>query len=398
MCGIFGFVGKHPDWKKRMLAYIACERGLDGWGLVWRKANEWTGVKKGEDVRNLLTVEENAPKLREWFASSVSLGHARRKSPHAWIGGKSDDNSHPFCHEGWCVAHNGFVSNNFTLSRDYGPKKMDVDSQVIPYVLAKDGIDGLSKIGGKAGLWAVQKGSGNVNLWCWDQELAYVEDDDGFIFASDFRHLVALGHKLKNVELFDDKKGQLIVVSPDGKIVENRVIRGYEYVYESDKKGSKDSKSSVGPLLIGSGRKLSGLQKRGLPPRVDIIRSITEYFSDDYLGDTNTILYQIETGKYVMCLKCKKPLRDFEMSCSDVSKAYHKEPGDDKPCGGYTCIPKKDELLDMLKSSAAEDGSWVNVLGWIRGLEMCGHSIPFSACESELLLSWLVFAVFYGQE
>lgn len=384
MCGIFGFVGSFDPIQRRMLAYLNSERGTDGTGFVWRDGKEWGGMKRGTDIREFFWSEKKTGEIDKLFTSKVILGHTRRRSTATWIGGKEDKFAHPFEFQRWVVAHNGYIQNCDALGREYGPSKVDVDSQVLPHILEKDGLDGLKKVVGKAGLWIVNKeDQDSIWLWCWDQDLSIAQNKDGIVFSSDSDHLVSIGIKEDDIDILDGKKGELLQLSvKEKKIISNTKIKGKTYetvIFNGTDYGYgnnfRSAAASVGRMV--------GLTKKAALDSSHVMRAMERCADRD--GQVSKILQQIYTGNMFFCKKCGEAVAWGDRSIGAVSVSRHSKFADCGPneCGGEMFTPSVDEIIGALVQASLSEGNGINCIGWLRGLEMSGINIPFSSSEFE---------------
>lgn len=126
MCGLVGFSGS-SNYDVRTLQTLmilnAIDRGQDATGFY----NPEQGlVKKAEHAKKFFPLN----KLKR---SNLFIGHVRAKT----VGTNIDKNAHPFEYDNVVLAHNGTLSNHFSILANYGlsSANFDVDSQCLAGML-----------------------------------------------------------------------------------------------------------------------------------------------------------------------------------------------------------------------------------------------------------------------
>lgn len=233
MCGILGFIGDWPREAKAAMCFVNSLRGTGGFGCCWlheeKDKFEWRCWKTRESV---VEVMRSGDIPEEAFASRVFLAHTRNPSPGKDIGGISDRNSHPFRAGKIIAAHNGYVSNYDDIAKELEIQVPKVDSEIIPEVLSRKGVNGLSELSGVISTWFVEDGSKKVNLWCWNQDLAIWDGDErGIAFTSDYQHFAAIGIRTKGQNSpfpLDRTLGQLLSweETEDALVYDHKDIKG----------------------------------------------------------------------------------------------------------------------------------------------------------------------------
>lgn len=126
MCGLIGYsgAGNYSAQNLKILMILnAIDRGADATGFY----NPEQGlVKAAEHAKIFLT---KTPILN----SDVFIGHVRAKT----VGVNSDANAHPFSYKNVVLAHNGTLTNHYSLLEQYGLNMSDfnVDSQCVAGML-----------------------------------------------------------------------------------------------------------------------------------------------------------------------------------------------------------------------------------------------------------------------
>jgi hypothetical protein len=216
MCGIFGFINCGTVPERKVLALLNENRGIDATGFLFhdKKKDKLKMWKKAEAISDVIINNQEPNAVWE---SDLMLGHTRAGSSTCGQK-KADENAHPFRYDNIIGAHNGFWYNWRSLRTDIknppkAVKDYDVDSQFAVYLLATQGVEGLTKLAGVGAMWWMDLDDADkVHLWTWKKELAFTQPESGgFAFSSDIRHLKTVGLGGKTVNL-DVKKGQHITI------------------------------------------------------------------------------------------------------------------------------------------------------------------------------------------
>lgn len=222
MCGILGFIDpklKIDAGTKRMLAWLNQSRGTDGHGFViGNKGERLWGFKDGQSIVDAMKGVERSKRF-EKLNSQLVLGHTRRASTSIKGSASSTNNSHPFQVGNIILAHNGFISNHAEIAAEL--KQFDeykeiaetyqVDSNIAAAAVSKWGFDALGRIQGKASMWWINSESPTtIYAWCWDQDFAFFEGDECFVFSSDVEHLKACG--FHGAKVLAKDTGQLLEI------------------------------------------------------------------------------------------------------------------------------------------------------------------------------------------
>lgn len=137
MCGLIGFVGKHPDLvliRNLLLTSVDYGRGRDGWGVMTYAPQHGAYVIKDKIPPEVESVDESLNELHATDAC-VIIGHVRQ----ATSGGREVQCNHPLSHKHAVIVHNGSVDNHEELRKKYKiPKDAPpVDSYLIAYLLGE---------------------------------------------------------------------------------------------------------------------------------------------------------------------------------------------------------------------------------------------------------------------
>lgn len=133
MCGLVGYFSKNLNYSEDKLKYLLLSneiRGKDSSGLF---------IKNDEDnyiVKSVGTVSENLlPNIKFPKDCSLAIGHTRAKTQ----GAPTKANAHPFQYGSIVGAHNGRITNAWTLCTDNGLRSVDydVDSMVVYALMNK---------------------------------------------------------------------------------------------------------------------------------------------------------------------------------------------------------------------------------------------------------------------
>lgn len=180
MCAIIGGM----SWLKEGLPRNAAERmrgraqerGRDGSGMMLVR-----GSVRDEVIGQVRSVDSPA-------GANVWLEN-HRAIPTTEMGGDPKLQQQPLHGRQLSVVHNGTIANDHELWSELGlPGSPTVDSAVIPYVLAKHGIEGLGKLRGSYALAAYNHGTGTLLLAANYKPLYIATRGEGFaelLFASE---------------------------------------------------------------------------------------------------------------------------------------------------------------------------------------------------------------------
>ena len=192
MCGIFGTVNTNQE-KFKILGMLNEFRGTDSWGIY-----DGTTITKGTGAFSSSLITPN--KIR--WRSRMLLGHTRDSTR----GAVSERNAHPFRYGNIIGAHNGVVVNFDELMIETTVRypedeamiqSMQVDSEILIYLLYKEGAQGLTHAAGMVSLWWYNTQEKALYLYSDSGTLFYVNIGNSLAFSSDFSHIKgSFGSKL----------------------------------------------------------------------------------------------------------------------------------------------------------------------------------------------------------
>lgn len=167
MCGLIGFVGKHPDLavlKHLFLATVDCGRGKDGWGVMTYAPQHGAYMIRDNAPPKGQAIDQSLEELHASDAS-VILGHIRM----ATSGTRSPECNHPLTHKHAVVVHNGYVENHEELREQYKvPNRApSVDSYIIAYLIGESETvsEGITKV--------LKECSGKLTFMVWSSKAPF---------------------------------------------------------------------------------------------------------------------------------------------------------------------------------------------------------------------------------
>lgn len=147
------------------LMYFGNERNNDAWGIALINGELKALEKEGESF-----TDKSFRKAIKGHSGCTLIGHNRMKTKGD---AKNKNNNHPFETEHFVVVHNGVLSNDDDLKKEYGLKyKVETDSYIIPALMEKlyNGMNELEAVKKTAGLIY---GSYSVMTYCKDSGNIY---------------------------------------------------------------------------------------------------------------------------------------------------------------------------------------------------------------------------------
>jgi len=250
MCGIAGVIGRVGDLHGtlvRALSLMNESRGRDSYGYLTKKVRnkkdsecDWFYEKSTCSAQGFLASKRDEVGM---FTDSIAtMVHCRGASAVLGIGSSSfSANAHPFVFDTVSGAHNGCIRNWREIKTKYDIKRADgtdieVDSEVIFWMIQNHGVASLSELEGPAATWWWNnEASGSIWIRNWEKELAIHQSKGLVVFSSESRHLEALGLKCKAIP----SDGTMMSININTKEVkEEGKIAGKTIVYSYTPTGS----------------------------------------------------------------------------------------------------------------------------------------------------------------
>lgn len=247
MCGLFGFSRYGNDEIKRLstltnsLAREASVRGTDSTGIAFNNANRYLQIVK--DAKSAYKMDFKHPD-----SINALTGHTR----HATQGSvKKNYNNHPFKGSyksfNFALCHNGVLSNDKTLRRDYHlPKtKIETDSYIavqllesqprlnfesIKYMAEKtEGSFSYTILDQKNNLYLV-KGDSPLSILHFPKQRIYVyASTDEILYKALIDSPLFSSIKKNEFETIDITEGDILKIAPDGTIKKDTFAYSYYY-------------------------------------------------------------------------------------------------------------------------------------------------------------------------
>lgn len=141
MCGIFGIIGESDNQRKdfEILAIANRDRGKQSFGVF---NGQEVFKYAGDPIDGIPDIPASM------YGTRLICGHTR----HATHGAKNKENCHPFTEGRITGAHNGVISNFYSLKQEY-KQPFEVDSQMIFYLIDQKWRQGFSELRGSIAVW-----------------------------------------------------------------------------------------------------------------------------------------------------------------------------------------------------------------------------------------------------
>jgi predicted glutamine amidotransferase len=228
MCGIAGFVAKRTitpeDYKIVLqLTMMNQSRGEDSTGVALVGINGRSVIHK--DAIKPVTFAPN--QFKEYRKNLKSIITHTRKATTGAVNAK---NAHPFQYGHIVGAHNGIVYNKYDFSEF--KEKMDVDSEIIFYLLNKYNNDFDKTFGELTGAfgvaWVYDKRPGVLHLMRDGRPLYIAKTNHGYFFSSQEEGLITalLDQEYKLTELEESK---VYTLSAHSELVEEIKLKPSSY-------------------------------------------------------------------------------------------------------------------------------------------------------------------------
>ena len=287
MCGIAAF--SRPEGSNKNARHLAHHlltqiesRGSHASGFAYITEDAKVGIYKNPTPGSQLSLHELPRDAR-----TVIL-HTR----YATQGAVEDNrNNHPVISTDRKVAlvHNGVISNDAALRGPLGidARHGEVDSLVIPSLIAQEGVEGLSKLGGYAAIaWLDVRSPGDLYIAkLKSSPVAYTHMFDGtFVMASTPALLIKalMGAGEYHGGVFELAEGRMLSVQ-DGFILEHEKAPSMSYDYRAWSRHSTATsggpKSATGNVIPIRGSE-SDLPRVVMPTADDETVDIDGYYED----------------------------------------------------------------------------------------------------------------------
>lgn len=378
-CGLTGFSGKNSFdiMKMKLLLYWnSIERGKDATGIFTPK----TGVIKDNVEAKFYLTSERMAKIK---ADTLLIGHVRAKT----IGVNTAANAHPFEYGDIIMAHNGTLSNHWSLAGTYdmAVKDFDVDSQIIANAINLNfqetpngsNIKVLSQYDGAAALLFYNK----------DQDLMYAwHDKDRPLFygyVGEDMYISSIEATLKVIECTDIKEFPINTLHAikDGQIIGTQVYEKYVSISNKRKESVIMNLSQFGIATHNNIEyKTVPEGTTGIAAHVATPELVAGYWVE---CDSNIVAKPIVKGEWYFILNQQPTatyhlrVRDTEGNVYEVSKTYLNL-RDFIPVRGSYVTTMNDLLLVENKKKVATKGQIFKVLTYTYGDSTIYLEEPFT--------------------
>lgn len=229
MCGLYGYftpgdiILTRSQRNQRFqaakeLAILNEARGTHSSGFAYQER----GKDHMETVKTLgsstqLLKDRQARDNMKQANTSLLIGHTR----YATTGAISIPNAHPYAYGSIVGAHNGWMTNHYTLAHKYG-LKYQVDSQLIFQLLDKwknNYTSIINQISGPAALVYTEMKSKNLYLLRHDNPLsvAWIPELHTYMWSSQENHLDEVVAKYANTQELRLDNNQILRINQSGK-------------------------------------------------------------------------------------------------------------------------------------------------------------------------------------
>ena len=313
MCGIGGFsLSEKSKLNSRKLANTMLslleERGTQAAGAAWQSSSS-TGYTK-RDVRG------SALNLRAMPRKTEAVVLHTRYATHGTI--RNMANNHPVASPDGTtqLVHNGVIYNHEMLRAELPFELPEVDSSVIPAIMQKSGLSGLSKLDGDASIaWLSSNSVGTLYIARVDHSPMVVCQikDGSFFFASTEVIMATFLKRMGLKSTFELKMPERVGYAiRNGRIIETLSIPDQDPAYQT----------KVSPYSYGSYRSMTAgghnYDRWDIPSKSDLdfesepesdfkywlednyLEKDGEYFDLDgyFVGDRHTMFQYFENISY----------------------------------------------------------------------------------------------------
>lgn len=238
MCGIAAIMAKQPVKDQLVAALEKLEyRGYDSAGVATKEQNQ---IKVTKQVGKVSMLKQKLQK--QTHLGIIGIAHTR----WATHGPVTQQNSHPFESENWCLVHNGIINNFEQLKVQHNiTTDSQTDTEVIVHMLEQQPTNDIfalinvcKQLKGSYALAVLNKNTNSIYLAKQKSPLFVAAGQDMVFCASDvvcFAEYCKQFYKLEDGEFCQAELNKLTFFNQDGKIIEKQLQQIQKIEYETDK-------------------------------------------------------------------------------------------------------------------------------------------------------------------